>query len=290
MNDMNNVNLKKYNNKRTIKKIITYIFLTLWALMVLFPFYWMILTSLKSASTYNYESVPTFFIKPTFTSYITAFNNEEINLFRSIFNTLIFTILTTSIMLIVIILAAYSFSIFEFKGKKLAFTLLLSLMMIPTELVIITNFSTISYLNLRNTFTGLILPSVSSIFYLYLLKETFSQVPINLYKAAKVDGISDFKYLFKVIVPICKPTIVTIFILKIIECWNAYVWPRLITDNKNYFLISNTIQEIREFGFGRENVPAMMSSVVVFSLPLIVLFLVFRNTIMTGVSKSGTKG
>ena len=143
---------------------------------------------------------------------------------------------------------------------------------------------------MRNTFTGLILPSVTSVFYIYLLKETFSQVPDELYYAAKVDGTSDLKYLFKVMIPICRPTVVTITILKVIECWNAYVWPRLITDDQSYFLVSNGIQEIRENGFGRENIPAMMAAVVAISLPLIVLFLIFRKKIMEGVSRGGVKG
>ena len=156
--------------------------------------------------------------------------------------------------------------------------------------MVITNFVTITDLNLRNTFTGLILPSVTSVFYIYLLKETFSQVPDELYYAAKVDGTSDLKYLFKVMIPICRPTVVTITILKVIECWNAYVWPRLITDDQSYFLVSNGIQEIRENGFGRENIPAMMAAVVAISLPLIVLFLIFRKKIMEGVSRGGVKG
>ena len=149
---------------------------------------------------------------------------------------------------------------------------------------------TITNFGLRNTFTGLILPSVTSVFYIYLLKENFQQIPDSLYKAAKVDGTSDLKYLFKVMIPICKPTIVTVIILKVIECWNAYVWPRLITDNEMYFLVSNGIQTIRESGFGRENVPAMMAAVVLISIPLIVLFLIFHKKIMEGVSRGGTKG
>ncbi|MBQ6614689.1 MAG: carbohydrate ABC transporter permease, partial [Clostridia bacterium] len=161
---------------------------------------------------------------------------------------------------------------------------------IPSELVVITNYVTITNLDLRNTFTGLILPSVTSVFYIYLLKENFSQIPSELYYAAKVDGTSDFKYMCRVMIPIAKPTIITITILKIIECWNSYVWPRLVTDESAYYLVSNGIQEIRENGFGRENIPAMMAAVVVISLPLIILFLVFRNKIMEGVARGGTKG
>jgi len=156
--------------------------------------------------------------------------------------------------------------------------------------VVITNFVTITNMNLRNTFTGLILPSVTSVFYIYLLKENFSQIPDELYYAAKADGTSDFKYLVRVMVPICKPTLITVTILKVIECWNSYVWPRLITDDENYFLVSNGIQFIRENGFGRENIPAMMAAVVVISVPLIVLFLIFRKKIMEGVARGGTKG
>ena len=163
-------------------------------------------------------------------------------------------------------------------------------MMIPNELVIITNYVTITNLNMRNTFMGLILPSVTSVFYIYLLKENFEQIPDSLYKAAKVDGTSDLRYLTKVMIPISRPTLVTITILKVIECWNSYVWPRLITDDQNYFLVSNGIQEIRENGFGRENVPAMMAAVVVISVPLVVLFLIFRHKIMAGVARGGTKG
>ena len=265
------------------------ILLSLWAVIVLFPFYWMVLTSVKSYSAYNSEYIPKFFtLSPTLQNYVDAFT--AVPLGRYFTNTLVFTLITTLLMLSVITLAAFAFARLEFKGKRLAFTLLLSLMMIPNELVIITNFVTITDLGLRNTFTGLILPSVTSVFYIYLLKENFAQIPDELYYAAKVDGTSDFKYLTKVMIPICSPTMITIVILKVIECWNSYVWPRLITDDENYFLVSNGIQAIRESGFGRENIPAMMAAVVVISVPLIALFLIFRNKIMDGVSRGGTKG
>ena len=266
-----------------------YIFLTIWALMVLFPFYWMLLTSVKSYSTYNAEYIPKFFtLAPTLQNYADAFT--AVPLGRYFLNTVIFTLVTTGLMMIVIIPAAFAFARLEFKGKQLAFTLFLSLMMIPNELVVITNFVTITNLRLRNTFTGLILPSVTSVFYIYLLKENFEQIPDELYRAARVDGTTDFKYLLTVMIPISRPTLITIVILKVIECWNSYVWPRLITDNPNYYLVSNGIQEIRENGFGRENIPAMMAAVVVISVPLIVLFLIFRKKVMAGVSRGGTKG
>ena len=250
---------KKAKTKNKIAKTITYFFLILWAILVLFPFYWMVLTSLKSYSAYNSEYIPKFFtLSPTLQNYADAFS--AVPLARYFLNTIIFTVVTTAIMLVVITLAAFAFARLEFKGKNIAFILFLALMMIPNELVIITNFVTITNWNLRNTFPGLILPSVTSVFYIYLLKENFEQIPDSLYYAAKVDGTSDFKYLLKVMIPISKPTLITITILKVIECWNSYVWPRLITDDPNYFLVSNGIQEIRENGFGRENIPAMMAA------------------------------
>ncbi|MBE5949752.1 MAG: carbohydrate ABC transporter permease [Lachnospiraceae bacterium] len=280
---------KAAKNRKRILDIVIYAFLTLWAIVVLFPFYWMILTSVKSYGAYNSEYIPKFFtLSPTLQNYADAFTSVPLT--RYLLNTLVFAVATTAIMLFVIILAAFAFARLDFKGKNLVFTLFLALMMIPNELVIITNFVTITNLDMRNTFWGLILPSVTSVFYIYLLKENFAQIPDQLYYAAKVDGTSDLRYLLKVMIPICKPTIVTIVILKVIECWNSYVWPRLITDDEAYFLVSNGIQEIRENGFGRENIPAMMAAVVVISVPLVVLFLIFRKKIMEGVSRGGTKG
>jgi ABC transporter, permease protein len=275
--------------RRAVRRAVTYVLLALWAVIVLFPFYWMVLTSVKSYSAYSSEHIPAFFtLSPTLQNYRDAFT--AVPLGRYFLNTVIFTVATTAIMLVVITLAAFAFARLNFRGKQLAFTCFLALMMIPNELVIITNFVTITDAGLRNTFWGLILPSVTSVFYIYLLKENFAQIPNELYYAAKVDGTSDFKYLWKVMLPICRPTVVTIVILKVIECWNSYVWPRLITDDENYFLVSNGIQAIRENGFGRENIPAMMAAVVVISVPLIVLFLLFRNKVMEGVSRGGTKG
>ena len=275
--------------RKTVINAVIYILLGFWALMVVFPFYWMVLTSVKSYASYNSEYIPKFFtLSPTMQNYVDAFT--AVPLGQYFLNTLVFTVATTAIMLIVIIPAAFAFARLQFRGKNVLFTLFLSLMMIPNELVVITNFVTITNLDLRNSFTGLILPSITSVFYIYLLKENFAQIPDELYYAAKVDGTSDFKYMLKVMIPICRPTIITVTILKVIECWNSYVWPRLITDNEAYYLVSNGIQEIRENGFGRENIPAMMAAVVVISVPLIVLFLIFRKKIMEGVARGGTKG
>ncbi len=275
--------------RETVRKTLVYLLLTVWALTVLFPFYWMLLTSVKSYGAYNAEYTPKLYtLSPTMENYVKIFREEPLG--RYLWNTLIFAVSTTALMLLVITLAAFAFARLDFKGKNIVFTLFLSLMMIPNELVIITNFVTISDWNLRNTFLGLILPSVTSVFYIYLLKENFAQVPDELYYAAKVDGTSDLKYLFKVLIPICRPTMVTVVILKVIECWNSYVWPRLITDDKRFFLVSNGIQSIRESGLGRENIPAMMAAVTAVSAPLIVLFLIFRKKIMEGVARGGTKG
>ncbi len=275
--------------KKRIRTFFIGLLLTLWAILVLFPFYWMLLTSVKSYGSYNSEYIPKLFtLYPTLENYASAFS--QVPLARYFLNTLIFTVVTTGLMLVVTVLAAFAFSRLRFPGRDLIFTLFLSLMMIPTELVVITNFVTITNLDLRNSFLGLILPSVTSVFYIYLLKENFSQVPDELYYAAKVDGTSDLKYLWKIMIPMCQPTIVTVTILKVIECWNSYVWPRLITDDQSFFLVSVGIQEIRENGFGRENIPAMMAAVVVISLPLILLFLMFRKKIMAGVARGGTKG
>lgn len=280
---------KRAKKRKKLTKGLTYLLLGIWAVVVLFPFYYMILTSFKSYGAYNSEYITKLYtLSPTLQNYVDAF--VTVPLAKYFLNTVIFTLVTTAIMLVVVILAAFAFARLEFKGKNLIFVLFLSLMMIPNELVIITNYVTITSMELRNTFTGLILPSVTSVFYIYLLKENFELIPDNLYYAAKADGTSDFKYLWKVMIPIARPTLITITILKVIECWNSYVWPRLITDDPNYYLVSNGIQEIRENGFGRENIPAMMAAVVVISLPLIVLFLIFRNKVMEGVAQGGTKG
>ncbi len=280
---------QRARQKTHLGRGITYAFLALWAVIVLFPFYWMILTSVKSYGSYNAEYIPKLYTtSPTLQNYADAFT--QVPLARYFVNTIVFTAATTALMLVVTVLSAYAFARLSFKGKNLVFTLYLSLMMIPSELVVITNYVTITDWNLRNSYLGLILPSVTSVFYIYLLKENFEQIPEELYKAAKVDGTSDFRYLWKVMIPICQPTIVTITILKIIECWNSYVWPRLITDDAGYYLVSNGIQELRENGFGRENIPAMMAAVVAISAPLVVLFLIFHKKIMAGVSQGGTKG
>ena len=208
-------------NKHLLKKICIHVFLAFWALVVLFPFYWMVLTSFKSYGSYNSEYIPKLFVSsPTLENYISAFS--EVNLAGYFGNTVLFTVITTGIMLFVTILAAYAFARLKFKGKNIVFTLFLSLMMIPNELVVITNFVTITNWNLRNTFMGLILPSITSVFYIYLLKENFEQVPDELYRAAKVDGTSKTRIFWKITVPMISPMIFYLIITGFIGAFKAY--------------------------------------------------------------------
>ena len=280
---------KKQKAMKIIEYTLIYMFLILVAFFVLFPFYWMIITSFKTFEDYIIETVPAFWpTHITIENYAAAITT--INLGRYMLNTTIFSVATTAIMVFVTILASFAFAKFEFKGKNIAFTIFLATMMIPMELFTITNYATIVNLKLTNTFVGLIFPSVMSVFYIYLLRQNFMIVPEQIYFAARVDGLSDRKYLWKVLVPMSKSTIISIVILKFIECWNAYVWPRLVTDDKTMFLISNGIQELRNSGFGRENIPAMMAAVVLVSVPLIIVYLIFRRQIMSGVSRGGVKG
>ena len=288
MNDIEKT-VRQTKITNTIKKVVIYSLLSFWALMILFPFYWMIMTSFKSFMEYNAESTPSLLIKNfVFENYKIAWT--QVKMMRFMINTLLYAVLTTGLMMIVTTLAAFAFARLNFKGKNIVFTIFLAMMMIPTELVIITNYTTIVNTGLRNSYVGLILPSVLSVFYIYLLRQNFMQVPDNIYYAAKVDGTNDFGYMLKVLVPLSKPTMVSIVILKMIECWNSYVWPRLITTKKEYYLVSNAIEMIKSTGFGRDNIPAMMAAVVCISLPLLIVFIIFRNQIMSGVSRTGAKG
>ena len=288
MNDIEKT-VKQTKITNTIKKVVIYSLLTFWAIMILFPFYWMIMTSFKSFMEYNAEATPSLLIRKfTFQNYQIAWT--QVKMMRFMINTLLYAVLTTGLMMVVTTLAAFAFARLNFKGKDIVFTVFLAMMMIPTELVIITNYTTIVNTGLRNSYVGLVLPSVLSVFYIYLLRQNFMQVPDNIYYAAKVDGTSDFGYMLRVLVPLSKPTIISIVILKMIECWNSYVWPRLVTTKDEYFLVSNAIEMIKSTGFGRDNIPAMMAAVVCISLPLLIVFMIFRNQIMSGVSRTGAKG
>lgn len=281
---------KEAQIKNIIRYIIIYLFLVICAFIVIFPFYYMIITSFKSFKEFTNEGAPTLFPKAfTLESYITAF--KSVSLIRYMGNTLLYSVITTLIMLVVVITAAFAFARLKFKGKNLVFSIYLATMMIPMELFTITNYATVVNLNMKNSFTALILPTVLSVFYIYLLRQNFMQVPDEMYYAAKVDGTSDFNYMMKVLVPLSKPTLIFITVLKFIECWNSYVWPRLVIDESSeYNLVSTAIEIIRTSGFGKDNIPAMMASVVIISLPLLIIFIVFRRQIMQGVSRNGLKG
>ncbi len=281
---------KEAQIKNIVRYIVIYLFLVICAFIVIFPFYYMIITSFKSFKEFTNEVSPTLFPKAfTIDSYVTAF--KSVSLIRYMGNTLLYSVITTLIMLVVVITAAFAFARLKFKGKNLVFSIYLATMMIPMELFTITNYATVVNLNMKNSFTALILPTVLSVFYIYLLRQNFMQVPDEMYYAAKVDGTSDFNYMMKVLVPLSKPTLIFITVLKFIECWNSYVWPRLVIDESSeYNLVSTAIEIIRTSGFGKDNIPAMMASVVIISLPLLIIFIVFRRQIMQGVSRNGLKG
>ncbi len=270
-----------------------YIFLGIMAIIVLFPFYWMIISSLKTLDEYN-ASVPTLWPEEfRWANYSDAFAAGGLNLGRLFLNTCIVGIVSTILSLIITVLAAFAFARLEFKGKNALFAALLATMMIPGELFTITNYVTVSEFGWKNTYTVLIVPFLVSVFYIYLLRQNFLQIPNELYLAAKVDGTSDLKYLWKVMIPLAAPTLVSITILKMMGSWNSYIWPRLVARDTAHTLIT---VGLRQFDFsvpGRPdmiNYPAQMAAVVLITIPLLIVFLCFRKYIMKGVSKSGIKG
>ncbi|MCM1131150.1 MAG: carbohydrate ABC transporter permease [Roseburia sp.] len=277
---------------KILAKVFIYIFLILVAITTLFPFYWMINTSLKSMDEYLRIS-PTWFPESmAWDNYKAAFEADYFA--RNMINTLIVALTSTLLSMIIIILAAFAFARLEFKGKNLMFTILLATMMVPGELFTISNFATVTTLKWTNSYTVLIVPFLVSIFYVYLLRNAFKQIPDSLYYAAKVDGTSDLKYLLKVMIPLASPTITSIVILKIMGAWNSYIWPRLVNQEKNFQLISNWLTggfNIEDGQYkGLTNFPMKMAGVFLVSLPLIIIFIFFRKYIMKGVSKSGIKG
>ncbi|MDE5856297.1 MAG: carbohydrate ABC transporter permease [Anaeroplasmataceae bacterium] len=284
--------IKRQKVFKIIFKVIIYIFLILVAISTLFPFYWMINTSLKSMPEYLKIS-PTFFPESmAWNNYKAAFQADYFA--RNMINTLIVAITSTALSMIIIVLSAFAFARLEFKGKNLVFTILLATMMVPGELFTISNFATVTTLGWANSYTVLIVPFLVSIFYVYLLRNAFKQIPDSLYYAAKVDGTSDLKYLTKVMIPLASPTITSICILKVMGAWNSYIWPRLVNQDKNFQLISNWLTggfNIEDGQYkGLTNFPMKMAGVFLVSLPLIIIFIFFRKYIMKGVSKSGIKG
>ena len=271
-----------------IAKAFCYAFLIFMALVVLFPFYWMINSSLKSLEEYR-QSVPTFWPqKVLWSNYAEAFTAASLG--RLFFNTAYVGIVSTILSLVITILSAFAFARLEFRGKNLLFSALLATMMIPGELFTITNYSTVTNLGWMNTYTVLIVPFLVSVFYIYLLRQNFLQIPNELYLAAKVDGTSDFKYLCKVMIPLSLPTLISITILKMMGAWNSYIWPRLVANDDAHRLITNGLRNAFTDTTGDVNYPVQMAAVALVSLPLFLVYLFLRKYIMKGVSRSGIKG
>ena len=269
-------------------QVFLYLFLLVMAVVVLFPFYWMIISSLKTLDEYR-MSVPTFFPRRVmFSNYLEAFSSA--NLGRLFLNTLYVGVISTILSLVITILSAFAFARLEFAGKNALFAALLATMMIPGELFTITNYSTVTKLGWINTYTALIVPFLVSVFYIYLLRQNFMQIPDELYLAAKVDGTSDLKYLCKVMIPLSLPTLISITILKMMGAWNSYIWPRLVANDENHRMITNGLRNAFTETTGDVNYPVQMAAVALVSFPLFLVFVFLRKYIMKGVSRSGIKG
>ncbi len=285
--DMQKVSVKQRIVKIAVKFFV-YAFLIAMAVIVLFPFYWMIISSLKSLAEYR-ESVPTFWPRQVlFSNYAEAFSTAKLG--QLFINTMIVGIVSTLLSLVITVLSAFAFARLEFKGKDAMFAALLATMMIPGELFTITNYSTVTQLGWINTYTVLIVPFLVSVFYIYLLRQNFMQIPNELYLAAKVDGTSDIKYLWKVMVPLALPTLISITILKMMGAWNSYIWPRLVANDEAHSLITNGLRNAFTETTGDVNYPVQMAAVAIVSAPLFLVFIFLRKYIMKGVSRSGIKG
>ena len=273
---------------KVLGKTGTYLFLSIMALIVLFPFYWMIISSLKTLAEYR-QAIPTFWPKQMmFNNYVDAFNTA--NLGSLFMNTLYVGLISTLLSLVITVLSAFAFARLEFKGKETLFGGLLATMMIPGELFTITNYMTVNNLGWMHTFTALIVPFLVSVFYIYLLRQNFMQIPNELYLAAKVDGCGDLKYLWKVMIPLALPTLISITILKMMGAWNSYVWPRLVANDEAHRLITNGLRNAFTATTGDVNYPVQMAAVAIVSAPLFLVFVFLRKYIMKGVSRSGIKG
>ncbi len=285
--DMNDVTSKQ-KVARVVGKILIYLFLAVMAVVVLFPFYWMINSSLKSLEEYRL-SMPTFWPRHIlWTNYRDAFTTAQLG--RLFLNTLYVGVVSTILSLVITVLSAFAFARLEFKGKGVLFAGLLATMMIPGELFTITNYSTVTNFGWINTYTVLIVPFLVSVFYIYLLRQNFLQIPDELYLAAKVDGTSDLKYLWTVMIPLSLPTLISITILKMMGAWNSYIWPRLVANDEAHRLITNGLRNAFTEASGDINYPVQMAAVALVSLPLFLVFVFLRKYIMKGVSRSGIKG
>ena len=291
-NVMHSRNLQAISARQRVSKVaikaLTYLFLLVIAVAVVFPFYWMVISSLKSLEEYK-MSVPTFWPqKVMWGNYFRAF--QTANLGRLFLNTVYVGLVSTLLSLVITVLSAFAFARLEFKGKEALFGALLGTMMIPGELFTITNYSTVNSLGWMNSYTVLIVPFLVSVFYIYLLRQNFLQIPNELYLAAKVDGCSDLKYLWKVMIPLALPTLISITILKMMGAWNSYVWPNLVADEEAYHLITNGLRNAFTAATGDVDYPLQMAAVAIVSAPLFLVFLFLRKYIMSGVSRSGIKG
>ncbi len=277
--------------QKALVKAVMYLFLSVLALAMIFPFYWMLISSVKTVEEYNLPTPTLWPHELRWETYLTAFTGG-LNLGRLFLNTVIVGVVSTILSLIVTVLSAYAFARMEFKGKNILFALMLATMMIPGELFTITNYITVSAFNWLHTFTVLIVPFLVSVFYIYLLRQNFMQIPNELYLAAKIDGASDLKYLWKVMIPLASPTIISITILKMMGSWNSYMWPQLVAYDSAHMLVTVglrgadfTDQLSKLFDY-----PAQMAAVVLVTVPLLIVFIIFRKYIMRGVSRSGIKG
>ena len=291
-NIMQEKNLQQVSASQRIVKVLvmafTYAFLLLMALIVLFPFYWMIISSLKTLEEYRLN-VPTFWPRTImFSNYADAFTTASLG--RLFINTMIVGVVSTILSLVITVLSAFAFARLEFKGRETLFAALLATMMIPGELFTITNYATVTSMGWMNTYTVLIIPFLVSVFYIYLLRQNFLQIPNELYLAAKVDGCGDLKYLWKVMIPLATPTLISITILKMMGAWNSYVWPRLVANDDAHRLITNGLRNAFTTTTGDVNYPVQMAAVAIVSAPLFLVFLFLRKYIMAGVSRSGIKG
>ena len=289
---MHEKNMKDVTSAQKVRKVLAqillYSFLLFMALIVVFPFYWMLISSVKSVSEYRLP-IPTLFPREIlWSNYVDAFNVG--NLGRLFLNTLYVGLVSTILSLVITVLSAFAFARLEFKGKNALFGALLATMMIPGELFTITNYATVNSFKWLNTYTVLIVPFLVSVFYIYLLRQNFLQIPNELYLAAKVDGTGDFKYLWKVMIPLALPTLISITILKMMGAWNSYIWPRLVANDDAHRLITNGLRNAFTDSTGEVNIPVQMAAVAIVSFPLFMVFIFLRKYIMKGVSRSGIKG
>ena len=286
--------MQKVTSQQRVLKVLglvaVYAFLFIMALIIIFPFYWMIISSLKEMDEYR-RSIPTLFPhKIDYLNYLEVFRSKDLLLGQLFFNTVFVGVVSTALSLVITVLSAFAFARLEFKGKNALFAGLLATMMIPGELFTITNYQTVHYFGWMNTYKVLIIPFLVSVFYIYLLRQNFLQIPNELYLAAKVDGTSDIKYLWKVMIPLALPTIISITILKMMGSWNSYMWPRLVANDDAHRLITNGLRTAFTNAEGVTDIPVQMAAVAVVSFPLFMVFIFLRKYIMKGVSRSGIKG